>query len=294
MKRALLALCGFVLIAAIPPKTRTEQVAEYLRADPSNSDLRVVKPDIRESVIALLKNYHKVNAPNSPEEWNRPPDSTSRTILLRLHDQETVETFIRGIKDWAAGRERGEAAPIAELPDTRDASFIPHFSEDFLREDGSEIIEHTDQDVGWYEQPRSTDIAINVLKLIASSHEFNTATRKWAETYGDTWAIKQVGVAAFRQVLREWWEDNKRVFQTKDYQAVTPGRSLPLPAQIAVETTHAPLAAVAPETSKHTPTAQAFVASAAESSRSSVLLWTGTAAAIALFAGLLFFWKRRT
>lgn len=293
MKSALLAVSSSFLLAAFPPKTRVENVVDYFRENPSSAELHVVTPEIREEVIEQLRQYAQGFDPRLKDKVT--PETDARIALIRLHDQEFVDQFIRGINSWAAGG-KGEAGPawINYLHQTRDPSFIPYFSQDFMREDGIEVVEHQDGDISWSDWPPSIDVAVNVLKLTVACREFAQPTREWAKTCGDKWYVERVGVAQFRQVMRDWWKENEQFFQTQNYQAVTPGRSLPLPAQVVAESTEAPTVNETSGTVQPAPTGSTPIAAASEvSTPSAAYLWTGAVAAIALLVSLAVFWKRR-
>ena len=104
-----------------------------------------------------------------------------------------------------------------------------------------------------------------------------------------------------RATMRDWWRDNERFFKEKNYQAVRPGRNVPREESKGAATPVQPEPLASPPRAGETPLLPApsraappvAVAPNVESSSpSTALLITAATAAVALFVGVLFFWKR--
>lgn len=143
--------------------------------------------------------------------------------------------------------------------------------------------------------PRSYRAAELTVELLASSPAFNAEVINWAR------GIKGLTTTELRALIRPWWKENEKFFREKNYKAVQPGPERPRdPLAYLKSGVEAPPSSSSPTATPAlpiftpTPLASAPVASATETSVPSAgLLWTIAVAAVALLAGLLFFWKRR-
>ncbi len=222
--RVLLLICISATVASVEPRPRVKEIAQYLHGNASTADVSIVTPEIRAEVIDLLKSYWKIVAPTSPEVWKAHLSLSSQVALLRLHEEQTVNEYVTATKDWARGS--NGPAYLEAIVHTRDPSFLVHFAADFLREDGDQISYHTEDEFGYFKNPRSVEIGIGMLKLMGASIELNSDTRAWARAHGDIWTVKRVGVVSFRGMLRTWWEENEDHFQRAEYERIAPGQWL--------------------------------------------------------------------
>ena len=139
--------------------------------------------------------------------------------------------------------------------------------------------------------PLSFHAAHTMIAIVANSSAFNSDVINWARRFGEATPLDEL-----RGIMREWWHANEALFREMNYKAIQPGRELKAEPQpdLPMEARAAPDASPAPRISAPATVASAPAASAAEpSAPSTALLVTVAAAATALLAGLLFFWKRR-
>ena len=68
------------------------------------------------------------------------------------------------------------------------------------------------------------------LEIVFRSDSFADATRKWAR---DTVWRTDESPTLTREVLQRWWQANEKSLAEKNYRAVPPGESLPLPTKMA-------------------------------------------------------------
>lgn len=78
--------------------------------------------------------------------------------------------------------------------------------------------------------PISYDAPEKILEFIMKSPAFSEEVVNWARRNVERKIInKQRKAINRRDVMRDWWLENEKAFQARDYKAVRPGRDIPLP-----------------------------------------------------------------
>ena len=145
---------------------------------------------------------------------------------------------------------------------------------------------------GWVtrgpELAQSFASSVLILRMLGTTPGFDSEVINWArrlppqiKTYTDV-----------REVMRDWWRENERFFKERNYQAVQPGRDIKRVAEadVAAEVPAGPTTTSKPVSPRSMPVASTLGESPTPSA---AFLWTGAGVAIALFVGLVVFWKRR-
>ena len=292
MRLHILIVGILISVAIASPEGIEDEVVDYLRKSHSSAELHVVTPEIRTEVIEQLKQYARGYDPRLHREMETNRDRDAWIALVRLKEPGAVDDLVQGIKDWAMGGTT-RWAPVTLLPRIRDPDYVLTFSEDFLRDDGAEITYVSDGDIGSFEKPRSTEVAINVLKLIAACPEFTQETRRWAQAYGDIWRIRRVGAATFRERLREWWNENRQFFDAKTYEKVKPATSLPTELDISSTSSENELAPIPPGPPKGSSTTLSRTPQSTPPLFEVHSIWVLIAVSLPLILVTFAFWKYR-
>ena len=81
--------------------------------------------------------------------------------------------------------------------------------------------------------PASVEAALWVAGIVKNSQVFSNEAREWAGAMYEAMGYRDVpdypktrNAVHFRQIMREWWLENRAHFAAKDYAAVKPGAKL--------------------------------------------------------------------
>ena len=293
--------------------TRAElvkNVENYLVGDPKGSKLQVVTPEIREEVIMRLRRTaYGFDSDTGAKMEHR--NKTALLVLLRLGDVPTIEDVMReyhetpGEWEWEKNRSGVVGLLDGTFPDSAQPLLIPYLAREFFREDLHTADDEVMEREGF---PGSVGSAFYAIGIMKKSPVFNAPVRKWAEKAD--WALRlHTGrdIVKYREVMQQWWWDNAKHFEAKDYGAVQPGAPLvttyispgPLPPEV-VERTGAKVspdaAAIEASTAGVKPQSASTTEEATHEIARTSSEWTFVAIAagcLVLLGGLLVFWRRR-
>lgn len=193
---------------------------------------------------------------------------TYNPALLALGDDETRHEMVDEFRRTLGAR--GDF-------DTMAASGDPLLIEILASELYSEDLGRWDHSMRW---PMAVSTGDLILAIITRSSAFSAEVTDWARTRYNLLNPQ------FVVVMRRWWEENKRHFATRDYQAVRPGLALPEAPVIA-----APLAVpLTPSPPATTP----LVQSSGINAERKAPVWPWLVGIAALIAILALFFKRRS
>lgn len=193
---------------------------------------------------------------------------TYNPALLALGDDETRHEMVDEFRKTLGAR--GDIKAMA-------ASGDPLIIEILASELYSEDLGRWDHSMRW---PMAVSTGDLILAIITRSSAFSAEVTDWARTRYNLLNPQ------FVVVMRRWWEENKRHFATRDYQAVRPGLALPEAPVIA-----APLAVpLTPSPPATTP----LVQSSGINAERKAPAWPWLVGIAALIAILALFFKRRS
>jgi hypothetical protein len=183
-------------------------------------------------------------------------------------------------------------AAVAHVPDllvgARQPLVIPALARSLFSHEAPNQAVAVEEDV--IGPPRSIWAGVLVTRVIRRCPEFTPELKAWA---AEMERFRAEEPERFRGAMQAWWKENAAAFERKDFAAVKP-LSEPAPAPPPpADRTPIPEPAPAAPVPAAPPAPPVPVASAEASTSSIELFWTVAAAAVALLAGLLFFWKRR-
>ena len=211
------------------------------RANPPGSDLNIVTPDIRDEVILYLRRYASGTDAFSGNKTGLSHNSSAQLILIRLGDEQTIAEFLKE-RDEVESKYGGMTATM-ENPEMESAQplLIPGLAPKFFRQDGDAVSVLRDDDLSWLLYPVSAAASLSALGIMKESPVFNASLREWAgamyesvtnedarrRTHRDFPPAPNAVLVELRKSMREWWKENARNFEAKDYASVKPGAWLP-------------------------------------------------------------------
>lgn len=321
---------SFVILLAFPilgfaNDDMARKVFSYLLDDPRESELHVVTPDIRDGVIMRLRRYAHGADSESGARSGLHRDSSSLVVLFRLGDMQTIEEVMKeyheapGEWEYEPGMRKGGGVRLYDrtFADSAQPLLIPYLAREFFREDLNTVAVDDIEGVGdktefngaFELMPASVGSAFYAVGILKKSPFFSGAVHEWAEKAD--WALRlHTGrdIVKYRQIMQQWWGDNAKHFEAKDYGAVQPGAPLvttymsagPLPPEVE-ERTGAKGSPGAAAIESSTAGAQPYLLSSGKEATCELAPassdWTFaaiTAGCLALLGGLMFFWKHRS
>ena len=292
-----IVLLGALSLLGLTNDEVARNVYNYLHGDPKGSELQVVTPEIREQVVLRLRRYAYGFDSETGAKTDNSRDSSALVVLLRLGDLQTIKEMMNEYHQSPGEWDRGYRAE--GLVDLNDRDFaesaqpllIPYLAREFFRDDlhlAPDENEKTDL------VPASVGSGYYAVSIMKNSPVFSANVRKWADkAYFALRLHTGRDIVKYQQVMQQWWRDDAKHFETKDYAAVKPGVPLvsafvePKPL-VAVEASQQPMA------SAELPLATAPAAQPAPApSTSSPLIYPLAIGFTALLLGALAFFLRR-
>ena len=276
MNRRYAAVLFFFLVGHICPEARSES------SPPPPDDLRPLYNAMYEGgVFALVRNMppemqeRALEYVRSKKMWEKTYGLSSNVwacnrALLALGDDEARREFVDEFR-----RTLGARGDIEAMAASGDPLIIEMVASDIYSEDLGNL-------TGGHQlrYPIAVSTGDLILAIITRSSAFSAEVSDWARTRYNLLNPQ------FVVVMRRWWEDNKKHFATRDYQAVRPGLALPEAPVIA-----APLAIpLTPSPPATTP----LVQSSGINAERKAPVWPWLVGIAALIAILALVFKRRS
>ena len=231
-------------ILAVTNSEFAKYVENELIRNPRGSDIEMVTPEIRKEVILYLRRYADGADPDSGTKAGLGPDPGAQLLLLRLGDEQQIEEYSKSL-EAAISKFRGiSRARIDYSGEAAQPLLIPRLAKYFFADDGDNFWDdRIVDDVVNILYPVSVGSAVTTLAILRNSPVFDTAVQKWADNayqrvihaeykkLGFTLpdhlipfpTATDIDLADLRKSMREWWRENARYFETKDYASVKPG-----------------------------------------------------------------------
>ena len=143
--------------------------------------------------------------------------------LLRLHDQETIETLgqylgnLGDIQERPYGRGQSEFGLYGQAIAAKQPALIRYLSKGLFLPGR---VQDSDGSIDQGLINRSQQAMHTMLRMVMAADEFSPEVRAWAlSNFGPS-----VKPERAREIVREWWKSNEAAFLAEDYAAVKPGR----------------------------------------------------------------------
>ena len=149
--------------------------------------------------------------------------------LLRLHDQETIETLgqylgkLGDIQERPYGRGRSEFGLYSQAIAAKQPALIRYLSKGLFLPGR---VQDWDGSIDEVAINRSKEAMRTMLMMVLAADEFSPEAKAWARSGLDPSANQE----RVREVVREWWKANEAAFLAEHYTAVKPGRNPLAPA----------------------------------------------------------------
>jgi hypothetical protein len=167
-------------------------------------------------------------------------DSTDQTqyrrLLLRLGDEQTLAEVMADIRSEDQ-RKRDDG--FGAMAYVHNPALIPYLVELLYLPEPARLIllDKEPTQMGHFEPTRPFWAGQRIRDILWRCSEFSPEMKQWID---DLWRLTG---DPLRDVLRQWWEQNKEAFARKDYAAVKPLQPVATPAPSAA-TNQAPPATV--------------------------------------------------
>jgi hypothetical protein len=226
MKTTILSLAVSFALLASGSADQMDDIVSYIRGEWLRSDLSVVTPDIREEVLARIR--EKAAGPSGRLNVNGRADCV---LLLRLNDEPTMRELVSATR---SGLTSDQGIPFnEELALSGQPALLPMIAEDFFRDDGIEVKMYVvDGDIGVTSRPFSLVMCRVGLEIVSRSDAFIEETRKWAQNLLQR---TDANPKLAREVMRKWWRENEKAIGDRAYKLVRPGDNLEAPANTMVQ-----------------------------------------------------------
>jgi len=175
--------------------------------------------------------------------------SRYRSILIRSFSDE--QTIAEVMADVRSGDRKKIDEGWSALQYVNNPVLIPHLMELLDLPEAATLIlldnPSVPTDMGHFQPTRPFWASERIREMLWRCLEFSPETKQWAQ---NLW--RQTG-DPLRDVLRQWWEQNKEAFARKDYAAVKPLQPVATPTPPAAPKQTTPATDVAPSTAVASP-----------------------------------------
>jgi len=203
-------------------------------------DVKSMTEDERRDFIAEFRKHLSSKHPRYSEG--------AKSALLRLGDEQTIAEVMADVRS-------GDRKKIDEgwsaLQYVNNPVLIPHLMELLDLPEAATLIlldnPSVPTDMGHFQPTRPFWASERIREMLWRCLEFSPETKQWAQ---NLW--RQTG-DPLRDVLRQWWEQNKEAFARKDYAAVKPLQAVATPTPPAAPKQTTPATDVAPSTAVASP-----------------------------------------